>query len=256
MTDKILVYLDYQFLHYAIAKYLQKNHDCELFGVVDLNPKPKKFFRTQKSVNFKKLWYYKDEVNSHNNKADLNYLKNFEKKYNINLWKIAYSERKFHPEFNMYYKFTEDEILTIQEQNCKFFENVINESQPDFLLINATDWHHMELLVQLCKSKGIHVLMLDLAKFGNKVKVDDESSIKFENNSNLISTKKFNELQKYLEQKDRNEQEEKVQKNLFVSWKKIFSAYYLKLLKQQTIKNIKIIIPTLVKLCLKFSAQN
>jgi hypothetical protein len=225
MTDKILVYLDYQFLHYAIAKYIQNNHDCELFGIVDLNPKPKKFFEEQKSVNFKKLWYFKNETNPDNHKVDMNYLKEFEKKYGINLWKIVYAERKFYPKYNMYYRFSEEEILIIIEQNCKFFENIINELKPDFLLINTTDWHHMELLVQLCKSRGIHVLMLDLAKFGNRVKIDNESDIKSKKDSNFIPTKNFKELRKYLEKGKRTKEEEEIQNNLFVSWKKIFSAF-------------------------------
>lgn len=50
MVQKILFYLDFQFIHFYIAKYFQDQKAFDLFGIIDLNNKPKKFFEEQKIV--------------------------------------------------------------------------------------------------------------------------------------------------------------------------------------------------------------
>jgi len=205
LRQKILLFLDYQFIHFYIAKYLQEQNKFNLFGIVDLNEKPKKFFNKQKIVEFKKLWYLRDKVKKDFNHPDLQYLKAFEEKYKINLWLIVFSERKFYQEFNEYYHFEYNEILSILEEECKFYENVLSEINPNFLLINATDWHHMYLLTEICKSKKIKVLMLDLAKIGKKCRIEggfEQLTSKKEYNQ----TKSFDELQNYLKNESRSSQ--------------------------------------------------
>ena len=63
-------------------------------------------------------------------KPDLQYLAEIEKKYKLDLWKIIYSDIHFY-NYNGYYKFTYDEILVIIEQECKFFEKVLDEFTKD-----------------------------------------------------------------------------------------------------------------------------
>ena len=69
-----------------------------------------------------------------NNKPDFNYLKTIEKKYNINLWLWAYNDRLLF-RYNQLYQFSYDEILSITEQTCRFYEHVLDTAKPDYLII-------------------------------------------------------------------------------------------------------------------------
>jgi hypothetical protein len=225
LKQKILVYLDYQFIHFYIAKYLQNQDKFDLFGIIDLNDKPKRFFSEQKIVDFKKTWDIRGEVRNDLNHPDLKYLKEFEEKYGINLWSIAFAERKFYREFNEYYDFEYNEILSILEKECKFYESILSEINPNFLLISATDWHHMYLLTEMCKSKKIKVLMLDLAKIGKKCRLNDDfeySTTKKESNS----LRTFNELQNYLKNESRASQAKAEATEFGGSFKMKIKAFY------------------------------
>ena len=76
-------------LHFSLSYYLQQKLDDDFFAIIDVSNKPKKFFQNQKIVNFKKTWDYNDQIKKTSKKPDLEYLKKFEKKYKINLWKMA-----------------------------------------------------------------------------------------------------------------------------------------------------------------------
>ena len=121
-TDKpkILFWLDADFTHFAIAYFLQKRYDCELYAIVDVTNKPKKFFETQKLVNFKKIWYFHDNIQA-TKEHDVSYLQEIENKYGINLWKLAINERIFHRFFD-FHKFSRNEILSITQQSVNLFE--------------------------------------------------------------------------------------------------------------------------------------
>ncbi len=41
---------------------------------------------------------------------------------------------EFFFKYNVYYNFSENEILSILEQQCKFFENIIETIKPDFVI--------------------------------------------------------------------------------------------------------------------------
>ncbi len=168
--DKILFWTDLWFFHFGIAKKLQEKIPCDIYSVIDVNDKARKFFEEQSFVKYKKTWYYTDNVSGFNKLPDLDYLKSFEKKYNINLWSIAYTDRAFY-KYNELYKFTESEILCILEQECKFFEKVLDEVKPDFLAIYFTITHYQHLLCEICKARGIKVLMMSPTKFGNKLMI-------------------------------------------------------------------------------------
>ncbi|MEM2160397.1 MAG: hypothetical protein QXN55_05515 [Candidatus Nitrosotenuis sp.] len=159
---KILFWLNGFFLHYSLAYYLQSKLHADFFGIVDINSKPKKFFQEQTLVNFKKIWFYHDHIKKNQQKPNLDYLMHFEKKYGINLWKLALNERFFYLH-NRFYKFKKQEILSILEQEIRLFEDIISEINPDYLLTYDPVFHHQKLLLDLCKAKGIHILSTIIA---------------------------------------------------------------------------------------------
>jgi len=170
---KILFWLDIALQFFGIAKFLQEKHPCEMFAIVDVHDKSKIFFQNQKFVNFQKLWFFRDQVSKINDTVDLKYLISFEKKYSINIWSIAYSERLFY-QFNNYYKFNRHQILSIFEQVSKFFENVLDEIKPDYLVMHHTTDHQTQLLHTLCKARGIQILSLGGTRFGYRSMISED----------------------------------------------------------------------------------
>ena len=127
------------FFHYGIAKSLQKKYDCEVSAIIDVGEKEKIFFKKQNFVNFHKKWFFTDHVKNLKKKPKLQYLKLIEQKYQVNIWNLAYGDQFFHPKYNVNYEFTEEEILNFIEQECIFFEIILEETKPDYLLI--TPWN-------------------------------------------------------------------------------------------------------------------
>lgn len=164
MKTKILYYIE-TIADFGIAKYIKENHDCEMYVIIDTNDKSKIFFKNQQIIKFDKVWYYRDSVKKLNSKIDLNYLEDFEKKYNLNLWLIAYSERSFW-NYNKYHKFTHKEILTIFENEARFFKEILDEINPQNLIIKSPDQQQNQILNEMCKSNKINILTLSNCKFG------------------------------------------------------------------------------------------
>ena len=99
MKDNILLWLGDEFTYFGMANFLQDKLKCNLYGIFDTERKEiKDFFQNQQLINFSKLWSYQDHT-SKIKETDMEYLESFEKKYKINLWDIAYSERYFYSEF-------------------------------------------------------------------------------------------------------------------------------------------------------------
>ena len=154
-------------LHFELAYYLQQQIDHEFYAIIDIPNNPKKMFLKQKLVNFEETWYFHDNIKKTTKKPDMEYLVNFEKKYKIDLWKLAINERHFY-KFNRFYKFTKIEILQFLEQECKFFEKIIEQVKPDYLLTYDPPFHHQKLLLDLCKTKGIEILCMYFTRVGGK----------------------------------------------------------------------------------------
>ena len=161
MKPRLIFWIDSNFYYFGLAKSLQEMLDCELYSVIEITDKPKKFLEEQKIVNFKKVWFFYDYIKNIKKKPDLKYLQLIEKKYGINLWLIALNDRMFN-EVNEYYKFSSDEILLILEQECRLFEKILDEIKPDFLLMPPTHQQHNHIFYQICKARGIHVLIGEL----------------------------------------------------------------------------------------------
>jgi len=172
MKDKIIFWLDSDITSFGIAKFLQEKYESEFFAILDITDRVKVFFEAQKLVKFEKIWYYHDHVFP-KTIVDLEYLSNFEKRYGVNLWLLALNERLFY-QFNYFYKFTRNEILSILEQECKLFEAILDEINPNFLIMKTTDLHHNQLFYQMCRSKGIKVMMLEQSRFGYKCLITQE----------------------------------------------------------------------------------
>jgi len=168
----------------GIANSIQKKFDCEFFALVDVNRYIKKTFQNQNIVNFKKIWYFQDSIEKPIQKPDLEYLTSFEKKYNINLWLIAYKERHFYL-YNNYYRFSRDEILRIIEQECRFFEKILSESNPNFAIIKIPDYQHNILLQEMCKAKNIKILTLNHTRIGYQYLISEETD-KVDNQDKLL----------------------------------------------------------------------
>jgi len=212
MAEKFLFWIDVSYTEFGIAKFLQEKISADFYVIYDVNHHLKKSFLNQNIVNFKKQWFYWDYLSNINKEPDIEYLKSFEKKYEIDLWKIAFSERIF-SDFQKFHNFTRKEILSILEHDCKFFENVLDEVNPNFLIVKLADFHRTQLLVELCKAKGVKVLMLISSRLGFHSYISSSVS-KTENFMDSKANKKsitFSELQEYLKKFDKFKQYSKIQ---------------------------------------------
>ena len=229
MSNKILVWVDVGLIQFGIAKYLKKIYDCELFAIYDFNHHIKKSFLNQKLIDFKKEWYYWDHVLNIKQKPDVEYLKSFEQRYNINLCSITITDRVF-DKYNKFYIFSRDEVLRILELECKFFENVLESSEPNFLMIKSTDQHRSHLLERMCRSKGIKVLMLETSRLGYRSTISEEANEidYFESMQSTNDEITFSELRENIKKYDKYKQFKSLRSEgfHFPIWKKIKSSLY------------------------------
>lgn len=214
MKRRILFWLNGFFLHFSLAYYLQSRIDADFFGIIDINSKPKIFFQNQTLVNFKKTWFFHDYIQKNQKKVDLEYLANFEKKYRIDLWKLALNERFFY-RHNRFYKFKKEEILSILEQETKLFESILDEVKPHYFLTYDPVFHHQKLLLEICRSKAIRVLSVCATGIKNKY-IIVENGETFDLNrafiTNIMTGKtttnvdnNYNQIfQNYLQNRDKN----------------------------------------------------
>ena len=156
MKDKIIVWLDSNLTQYCACYYLQKEIDADFYAIIDVTNKTRTFFENQNLVNFKKIWFFHDNTLPMKT-PDLKYLSSFEKNHKIDLWKLAVNDRIFY-NFNDFYHFSKNEILSILENECKFFETVLNDINPDFVIMHEPYQQHDETFFELCKSKNIKIM--------------------------------------------------------------------------------------------------
>ena len=159
MNKKLLFWIDSSLYNFINAKFIGENFDCDMYSIYDITDKPKTFFKTQKVIPFKSSWFFHEQINPNYKKPDMKYLELFEFRFNINLWLQAFYERNFY-DFNKFHKFSSDEVLSILEQECKFYEKILNEIKPDYLIIPQPYFHHDNLLIKMCKRLGITCLLL------------------------------------------------------------------------------------------------
>ena len=159
MKKKLLFWIDSSLYNFFNAKLIHEQLDCEIYSIYDITDKPKVYFKSQKVVNFSSSWFFHEHVKKPHKNPDLNYLSSFEKKFQINLWKLAYNERNFY-QFNKFHTFKPEEILSILEKECKFFEKILDDIKPDFLILPQPFFHQDHILYKMCKKLKISTLLV------------------------------------------------------------------------------------------------
>jgi len=199
--DKVLVWIGAEFVHFFLAYGLQKKLDADYYAIIDITNKPKEFFINQTLIDFKQIWFYHDEINnSDNKKPDIDFLRGFENKYDINLWNLALNERIFY-RFYDFHKFTDDEILSIEEKSIRFFEKVLNQIKPDYFITKQPSFHHLELFRLMCDKSNCKVIMLSFPKIGYRMLIsEDVTKIDYvkELEQYPIEGKNFEDMREYL----------------------------------------------------------
>ena len=214
MAEKIIFWLNAYMLFFGLAAKLQKKYDCELYAMIDITNRTKEFFKSQDIVNFKETWFLHDNIKK-SNELDLEYLENFEKKYGINLWQLGFNERIFYL-YNDLYKFSQHEILSILEQECKLYESVLDKINPDILVTGETALHQQHLFYKICQARGIKILILNQSKIAYKCIISKElNKLDFMPNLLDIKSKKrnFQELRNCLTSSDNAAQLKTYEKN-------------------------------------------
>ena len=197
-TDKIIIWESGNFLPFLSANSLQKKTSSEFYAIFDVPDKQKSFYQNQKLVDFKNIWFFQDSISKPRKKIDTKFLTSFEEKYNINLWLLALNERLFN-EYNEFYKFSREEILSILEDECKLFEKIL-EVKPKFLISYKSAFHHQELFQQMCKISGVKPLIFSASVFASKCMISEEPNILDDKRSIEEleeSNRNFDELEKY-----------------------------------------------------------
>lgn len=200
MKDKIFFWLDGFLLQYCIAYFLQQEHNSNFYALYNVANKPKNFFTNQDLVKFENVWFFHDEIKNNQKILNHDYLKSFEKKYNIDIWKLAINERLFY-RFNDFHEFSNDEILSIVEQECRLFEKILDNVKPDFFVTKTPSNHYHQLFYEMCKSKGVKILLLHPSYLANRCLISQEllkpDSV-YDPTSISDSGRNFSDLQKFL----------------------------------------------------------
>jgi len=223
MKKKILFWVDdSSFLQYCFSTTIKNKTDFSFSTIADVNMNGRKFLENQNLLDISKVWFYRDCMPKKDHKPDEQYLIDFEKKYSINLWTIIFSERLFY-NFTTYYKPTREEILSIVENSCKFFEKALDESDPNFLFIKTIDNFQNTILFELAKAKKIKILALTGAKLANvsHVSLDSDAIDETKHDDDIVSDL---EIETFLKDHDPYEKDEIKKKREFpTSKKRIYS---------------------------------
>ena len=169
---KIIFWLDADLIIFFMSYFFQKKYTSDMYAIIDITNKPKSFFQSQTLVNFSKKWFYHDYINP-KLKPNLDWLKNFEKKYDIDLWELGSNDRILN-HYNEYYNFSKNQILSILEQECRLFEKILDEVKPDFFITGETSLQPHYLFHKLCQRNGIKILMLNHANWSTRCFISQE----------------------------------------------------------------------------------
>ena len=95
--------------------------------------------------------------------------------------------------YNDLYKFSQHEILSILEQECKLYESVLDKINPDILVTGETALHQQHLFYKICQARGIKILILNQSKIAYKCIISKElNKLDFMPNLLDIKSKKRN----------------------------------------------------------------
>ena len=196
MRKKILCWFTLDFTQFFVVNRLSKLMDADFYAIYDLPDKTAEFFKEQHITDFKKSWFFHDEILK-KRPLDLEYLKKFEEETQIDLMKLAINERTFY-RFYDFHKFSHEEILSILQDEVRFFEKVVEEVKPDYVITREPGMHHHVLFYEFCRKKNIIPLMLTQMNLGYKCCIStrvQNFDKKYDNTKR--SHKSFSELMKY-----------------------------------------------------------
>ena len=205
---RIIVWDSGHFYPLLTSHSLQKLDDFEFYGIFSCGERQKKFFIEQNFVNFKKTWFYFDDVSSDHNTIDLDFLRKIEDQYGLNLWRIAINERIFNPQYNHYYKFSKNQILSVLEDECRLYDKILNEVKPEFLLTVEPALHNHQLFYLMCRAKNVKILMLNQSPLGYNCLITEvlHKLDNFEQITPKENPRDFHELRDYLKKFDKLKQ--------------------------------------------------
>ena len=87
--------------------------------------------------------------------------------------------------------------MTIIEQECRFFEQILDDGKPNYLAIRITDSSNGQILQKICAARGIKILMLSFTRFGNRAYISHEyDHLEFSKKQDEKKERSFEELQK------------------------------------------------------------
>jgi len=159
--ENVVVWLDfdgYAYLNFGILIELAKLNKFNFIGIV-ATKQDISFFQNQKIVPFKKIIYYPDcYINKQN--YNLENLREYEKKFKLNLSMDIFSERSFYKYWTDFHKFNKEEIYSIIENSILFFINILDEYKPKFILTQQVGENISNLLLyQIAKNQDFKILM-------------------------------------------------------------------------------------------------
>ena len=116
-------------------------------------------------------------------------------KFSLSLKKIIYGDRFFY-KYNHYRQFTDEEIFGIIEQELNFYVQILDEINPDYVIMRVPEYQDIELFYEICKSKKIKVIILSSVRLGSRWRVSEEINpvISLENREKDLKIKTFGEL--------------------------------------------------------------
>ena len=160
-NENIIVWLDfdaYAYVNFGIISALSKLDKFNFIGIV-ANQENLSFFQNQQIIPFKELIYYPD-CYIQKPTFNLDNLKKFEEKYELNLWLDAYTERSFYKYWTEFHKFTKEEILSITENSISFFVDILEKFKPKLVLMQQAGENISNLLLyRIAKKMKIKILM-------------------------------------------------------------------------------------------------
>ena len=159
--ENIVVWLDfdgYAYLNFGIIIELAKLNKFNFIGIVTTK-QDISFFQNQKIIPFKKIIYYPDcYINKQN--YNLENLREYEKKFKLNLSMDILSERSFYKYWTDFHKFKKEEIYSIVENTILFFINILDEYKPKFILTQQIGENISNLILyQIAKNQNFKILM-------------------------------------------------------------------------------------------------
>ena len=159
--ENVIVWLDfdaYAYVNFGIISALSKLDEFNFIGIV-ANQENLSFFQNQQIITFKKLIYYPD-CYIQKSTFNLDNLKKFEEKYDLNLWLDVYTERSFYKFWTDFHKFTKEEILSITENSIHFFVDILEKYRPKLVLMQQAGENISNLLLyKIAKKMKTKILM-------------------------------------------------------------------------------------------------